>query len=189
MTHDLLAGETVIAVERRHPAILVPAAALSVLGIAILVFLIRLVPVRVGTWPTGGAKAIAITVVCAVLALWFLLRVLEWRVETYTLTSQRMVLSSGVISRLTESIALDRVQDILVRKTLAARLIHAGSMEIDSAGRDGIEVLRLIPHPDRFYTEILQAVQDHQRLRLAQAWPAGVPAAPPAFPSGVQGGV
>ncbi len=188
MTHPLLAGETVIAVERRHAAILVPAGALTALTVAVLVFLIHLVPAQVGSWATGGAKTIAFAAVGAAALLWFLLRFLEWRLETYTLTSQRIVLSSGVLSRLTESIALDRVQDIVVRKTLLNRMVHAGSVEIDSAGRDGIEVLRLIPRPDRFYTEILQAAHDYQRLLVGYPWPAAAPAPPPS-PSGVQGGV
>jgi uncharacterized membrane protein YdbT with pleckstrin-like domain len=188
MSHPLLAGERVIAVERGHPAILVPAAALTALAVAVLVFLVHLAPAQIGGWATGGAKSIAFAAICAAGLLWFLLRFLEWRCETYTLTSQRIVLSRGVISRLTESIDLDRVQDIIVRKTLADRLIRAGSVEIDSAARDGVEVLRLIPRPDRFYTEILQAVQDHRRLSVGYAWPAGE-AMPPATPYGMQGGM
>ena len=73
------------------------------------------------------------------------LRLLRWRFQTYTLTSHRIVLARGVVSRVTESIALDRIQDTVVRRPLADRLIGAGSLEIQSAGRDGTEILGWCP--------------------------------------------
>ena len=57
-----------------------------------------------------------------------------------------------------------------MRRPLADRLIGAGSVEIQSAGRDGTEILRLVPRPDRFYTQILQAIEDYRHLA---AYPAG----------------
>jgi len=121
---------------------------------------------------------------------WFLVRLLRWRLQTYTLTTHRIVLSRGIISRVTESIALDRIQDIVVRRPLAERLIRSGVVEIDSAGRDGIEVLRMIPHPNRFYTEVLQAVEEYRRLSMGLPPSTGVaPAAAfPPPPPPVRGG-
>ena len=75
-----------------------------------------------------------------------------------------------------------------MRRPLADRLIGAGSVEIQSAGRDGTEILRLVPHPDRFYTQILQAIEDYRHLVAYPAGeteptaygPAAAPAPPPA---------
>lgn len=186
MPLQLLSGETVVATERQHPAVLVPAAVVAILCIGAPAVLIHLIPGRVGSFDTATVKLIATLAIAVVAVLWFLLRVLRWRFTTYTLTSHRIVLSSGVISRITESINLDRVQDIVVRKPIAQRMIHAGSVEIDAAGRDGVEVLRLIPRPDRFYTEILQAVENHRQLSAGYPLAAGgpppgsYPTAPPA---------
>jgi len=181
MAPHLLAGENVVATERQHVAVLVPAALVAIVCLGVPLVLIQLIPGTVGGHNVSGAKAIADAVVAVVVAGWFLYRVLRWRLQTYTLTTHRIVLSRGVVSRVSESIGLDRIQDTVVRKPLADRLIGAGSVEIQSAGRDGTEVLRLVPRPERFYTQILQATEDYRRL--AMAYPAAE-AGPPAYPQG-----
>jgi uncharacterized membrane protein YdbT with pleckstrin-like domain len=196
---QLLAGESLIATERQTGASLAPAVIGAALAAGLPIFLLHLVPARVLNHPTGEPVGIATAAVAGLVALWLLVRILGWRLQTYTLTTHRIVLCRGVLSRTTESIGLDRVQDVVVRRPLSARLIRAGSIEIDSAGRDGSEVLRLIPRPQRFYTEILQAVDDHARMRMAYypPPPAGVPELsggpawppPPGAPGASYGGV
>ena len=181
MAPHLLAGETVVATERQHVAVLVPATLVAIVCLGVLLVLIQLIPSTVGGHNVSGAKAIADAVVAVVVVGWFLYRLLRWRLQTYTLTTHRIVLSRGVVSRVSESIGLDRIQDTVVRKPLADRLIGAGSLEIQSAGRDGTEVLRLVPRPERFYTQILQATEDYRRL--AMTYPAGE-TGPPAYPQG-----
>ena len=177
MTPHLLSGETVVATERQHLAVLVPATLLAVICLGVPLVLIQLVPATVSGTNVSGAKAIADAVVAVVVVAWYLLRVLRWRFQTYTLTTHRIVLSRGVVSRVTESIALDRIQDTVVRRPLADRLIGAGSLEIQSAGRDGTEVLRLVPKPDRFYTQILQAIENYRHL--AGTYPVAEPGVVP----------
>src|SRR5487761_1749823 len=178
MAPQLLAGERVLATERQHPAVLVPAAAVTAVCLAAALVLIHLVPSRVLNRDVGGIETIADAVVVVVAAGWVLARLLRWGFQTYTLTTHRIVLSCGVVSRFSESIGLDRVQDTAVRRPLAARLIGAGSVEIQSAGRDGTEVLRLVPHAERFYTDVLQAIEDHRNRGMAMtAAAAGTAAA------------
>ena len=164
MASHLLAGESVLVVERQHVAVLVPAALVTIVCLVVPLVLIQLIPDHVLGHDISTVKAVADAVVAVVVAGWFLLRVLRWRCQTYTLTTHRIVLSRGVISRVTESIALDRIQDTMVRRPLADRLIRSGSVEIQSAGRDGTEILHLVPRPERFYTQILQAIEDYRRL-------------------------
>ena len=65
-----------------------------------------------------------------------------------------------------------------MRRPLGARLIGCGTLEISSAGRDGVEVLSLIPHAERFSAAVLQAIEDHRHLGAAGA--AALPGARPA---------
>ena len=173
MAPHLLAGESVVATERQHVAVLVPAVLITAVCLAAPLVLIQLVPAHVGGVGVSGAKAIADAVVVVLVVGWFLVRLLRWRFQTYVLTTHRIVLSRGVISRVTESIALDRIQDTVVRRPLADRLIGAGTVEIQSAGRDGTELLRLVPHPNRFYTQILQAIEDYRHLAGTYPGPGG----------------
>jgi uncharacterized membrane protein YdbT with pleckstrin-like domain len=188
MAPHLLSGETVVTTERQHVAVLVPVTLVALICLGVPLVLIQLVPHQVGSTNVSGAKVIADAVVAVVVVAWYLLRVLRWRCQTYTLTTHRIVLARGVVSRVTESIALDRIQDTVVRRPLADRLIGAGSVEIQSAGRDGTEVLRLVPKPDRFYTQILQAIEDYRVIAYPGAAEQGERAAPPA-PQGSAGGV
>jgi uncharacterized membrane protein YdbT with pleckstrin-like domain len=160
----LLSGESVITVERQHVAVLVPAVLVAIVCLGVPLVLIQLVPGSAFGKSTGTVKAVADAVVAVLVVGWFVIRVLRWRCESYTLTTHRIILSKGVISQVSESIGLDRIQDTVVRRPFAERLIGAGSVEIQSAGRDGTEVLRLVPRPDRFYTQILQAIEDYRRL-------------------------
>ncbi len=177
----LLAGESVIASERQHPAVLAPTAVGAAAAVAAPIILIHLVPDRLLGHPTGGPKLIADLVIAAAVAAWFLGRALGWRYRTCTLTTHRIVMASGVLSRVTQSIALDRVQDVVVRRPLGARLIGSGTLEISSAGRDGVEVLSVIPHAERFSAEVLQAIEDHRRRGAGAG--AALPAARPADPA------
>lgn len=188
MALHLLSGESVVTTERQHVLILVPVTLVAVICLGLPLILIQLVPDHVGSTNVSGAKAIADAVVAVVVVAWYLFRVLRWRFQTYTLTSHRMILARGVISRVTESIALDRIQDTVVRRPFADRLIGAGSLEIQSAGRDGTEVLRLVPKPDRFYTQILQAIEDYRVIAYPGAAEQEGRAMPPA-PQGSAGGV
>ncbi|MGD0833894.1 MAG: PH domain-containing protein [Candidatus Dormibacteria bacterium] len=191
MAAHLLEGESEIATEREHVLVLLPIVAAVVVCAAALLFLIQLIPVHVLGHDIAGVRLVVDAVIVVLVVAWLLVRVLRWRFHTYTLTSHRIILSRGVLSRVTESIGLDRVQDTVMRRPLADRLIGAGNIEIESAGRDGVEVLRLIPHADRFYTQILQAIENH---RQGAGYPAaegetGRTAPPPAPHGNGQGGL
>jgi uncharacterized membrane protein YdbT with pleckstrin-like domain len=192
MATHLLEGETEIAVEREHVLVVLP----TVIGVAactvVLLFLLQLIPRHLLGHDIIGARVVVDVVVAVLVAGWLLVRVLRWRLRTYTLTTHRIILSRGVLSRVTESIGLDRVQDTVMRRPLADRLIRAGNIEIESAGRDGVEVLRLIPHADRFYTQILQAIENHRQgagYPVPEAGEAGFPPPPPAPRGNQQGGL
>jgi uncharacterized membrane protein YdbT with pleckstrin-like domain len=159
MATQLMQGEQRIALARQHwlvvaPAFLVLAVALAA-GLAILVAF----PTVVGGHDITGVKRIVALVLMIATALWTLGEFLRWRFVTYLLTDRRIVLERGVISRVTESISLDRVQNTVIKRPLGDRLIGAGNIEIESAGRDGVEELHRVPRAQSFYNEILQAIE------------------------------
>jgi membrane protein YdbS with pleckstrin-like domain len=175
MSPQLLAGETEIVRTRSHWSAIVPA---IVVGAVLLIgglILISLVPSRLLNRSVSGIKEIAVLVLIFAVIVAVGLRLLRWRCATFTLTNRRIVVSSGVVSRVMESISLDRVQDTVIRKPLVDRLIRAGDIEIESAGREGVEVLHRIPHADAFYNEILQAIEAH---RMGGGYPPAEVAAP-----------
>ena len=78
---------------------------------------------------------------------------------------------------------LDRLSDITYKQTLSDRLLRCGDILIESAGREGQEVLVDVPRPTRIQNEISRLVSQRQSGPApAAAWAAPAPFA--ANPSG-----
>lgn len=182
MGPQLLSGEREIATARQHWSIAVPPILGSAVILVVVLVILAVIPSKIGSTGIGTVKLAIAALAAVVLVVHALIRWLQWRYATFTLTDHRIVVTKGVISRVTESIALDRIQDTVVRKPLADRLIHAGDIEIESAGRDGTEVLRRIPRADEFYTQLLQAIETHRVSGMAPPLP------PQGFAQGPQPG-
>lgn len=72
------------------------------------------------------------------------------RLVRYTLTSDKLEIDSGFISRTTTNIPLGRVQDVTVRASIAQRLIGVGDVVVDNAGAEGgTIVMKNIDSPRR----------------------------------------
>lgn len=77
------------------------------------------------------------------------------RLVRYTLTSSRIEIDSGVISRTTRNIPLTRIQDVTVSATVSQRMLGFGNLVIDNASEDfGKVIIRNIDSP-RKYADLL----------------------------------
>jgi uncharacterized membrane protein YdbT with pleckstrin-like domain len=158
MARTLMPDEQVLVVTRQHWSIVAPALVAITIVAAAAVVGIVLLPGRVGGIDVNRVRAIAAIVVVLFAAVVALMRYLRWRYTRYVLTSRRILMERGVLSRDTESIALDRVQNTIIHRPLGDRVIGAGDIEIESAGRDGTERLVRVPRCERFYAAMLQAI-------------------------------
>lgn len=162
MATHLLANEHPILLARQHWSTVAPTAVGGFVAVVLGAVVVGLVPSHVVGVTTDAIRHTALLALIVVVLAGVGWRLLQWRCQAYLLTDHRIVVTSGVIARVTESIALDRVQNTMVRQTLGARLIGCGDLEIESAGRDGVEVLRRIPDPQGFYTAIMEASEAHK---------------------------
>ena len=174
MSTQLMPGERPVSLARQHWSVLGGALLIGLLGIVIALVILIAVPKTVANRDVAGIKAIVVLVLLLLSLGWTGLSVLRWRFKTYLLTDRRVIVEGGVLSRLTESIPLDRIQNTVIRRPLGDRMIGAGNIEIESAGRDGVEVLYRVPKAEQFYTELLQAIDSTR----------SVPGAPPPRPAG-----
>jgi uncharacterized membrane protein YdbT with pleckstrin-like domain len=173
----LLANEREIRLARQHWAVFLPTV-LVLLAVAVITAVILIVlPGSVSGHDIGTVKAVIGLVIGLFVVGAFLLRYLRWRYTTYVLTDKRILLSRGILSRYTESITLDRIQDTAITQSLIGRMFKAGTVEIESAGRDGSEELALIMDPVGFSNTLQAAVEAH---RTGQPMP-GTGAPPPAM--------
>jgi len=149
MASQLLPGE--ILVLKQHPhwivivkSLLVPLLLLVAVAVADLTLLVSndelILPV------TLAGVAIAL--------LWLIVVWIRWRSTVYTLTNQRIKIETGVFSRQSKMIPIDRVQDCTTRQSLLGRMLGYGLVEVDSAGADGPEVLSHLPNPSSFRDQV-----------------------------------
>ena len=99
-------------------------------------------------------KAIGTLAAIALLGLWLIVVWVRWNSRSFTITDRRVILDTGVFSRSSKVIALDRVQDIATNQSLVGRMLGYGRIEIDSAGAAGRELLSALPNPQHFRDEV-----------------------------------
>jgi uncharacterized membrane protein YdbT with pleckstrin-like domain len=155
MPTQLMPGERSIALVRQHWSVL----AGHVLGALVVIIVAIVLDAKIGDKIGSASITTVKTVILLVLVigslLWAGLRILRWRFSTYHLTDRRIVMEGGILSRTAETIPLDRIQNTVIHRPFGDRLIGAGDIEIESAGRDGVEVLHRIPKAETFYNELL----------------------------------
>jgi membrane protein YdbS with pleckstrin-like domain len=102
--------------------------------------------------PAGPQQGLVRMVVLAPAVLLLLLVVLvpllRWRSTHYVITTHRLLVREGVLSRRGRDLALSRITDVSFRQTLWERVIRSGTISIQSGGESGPTVLRRVPDCD-----------------------------------------
>jgi uncharacterized membrane protein YdbT with pleckstrin-like domain len=155
MPTQLMPGERSIALVRQHWSVLAGHVLGAIVVIVVAIVLDVKLPTKVGSTSISTVKNIVALVLIVASVLWAGLRILRWRFATYHLTDRRIIMEGGILSRTAETIPLDRIQNTVIHRPFGDRLIGAGDIEIESAGRDGVEVLHRIPKAEAFYNELL----------------------------------
>ncbi len=117
--------------------------------------------------PSGSAAVTERLVVAAVallvLMLWLMIPVLRWRLTTYELTTKRLRMRAGIVTRQGRDIPLTRINDVSFEQGPLDRLLGCGRLVVESAGEHGQIVLTEIPHVERVQATLFQLVEEEQR--------------------------
>jgi membrane protein YdbS with pleckstrin-like domain len=121
---------------------------------------------------------ILVGIVAIAWAVWLGLKYLQWRMTYFVVTSRRVIYRSGVISKRGVEIPLERINNINFHQRLIDRIIGAGDLDIESAGKDGQSHFDFIRHPDGAPPEIYRQMEARNMpVAMVQQAPAVV--APP----------
>jgi membrane protein YdbS with pleckstrin-like domain len=113
-------------------------------------------------------------------ALWLVSRYLRWVTTRLVVTTSRIIERRGIVARRGREIPLSALTDIGYRQTIFDRIIGAGDVVIESAGRESQESFPDLPNPARIHNVIFTQMQ---LLRSGPAtWP-GAAAGAPSIPS------
>ena len=117
--------------------------------------------------PSGSAAPAARLVVGAVailaLMLWLMVPVLRWRTTMYELTTRRMRVREGIVTRRGRDIPLARISDVSFAKGPLDRLLGSGRLVVESPGEHGQIVLTDIPRVEFVQATLFRLVEDEQR--------------------------
>ena len=145
---------------RPHWKVLIRAVLVAVLVVAVALIAEVIIP-------SGSAASAARLVVGAVailaLMLWLMVPVLRWRTTTYELTTRRMRVREGIVTRRGRDIPLSRITDVSFEQGPLDRLLGSGRLIVESAGEHGQIVLTDIPRVEFVQATLFRLVEDEQR--------------------------
>ena len=150
-------------------------------GIPLAIILILVLSKLEGDGWAQSSLRLLIGVVALAWAVWLGLKYLGWRMTYFVVTSRRVIYCSGVVSKRGVEIPLERINNINFHQRLIDRIIGAGDLDIESAGKDGQSHFDFIRHPDGVQHEIYRRMEARNRP-MAMVQPAAV-AAPATAPS------
>jgi uncharacterized membrane protein YdbT with pleckstrin-like domain len=162
MPHDrsLIEGEESVLILHPHWKTIV--GPIAVLAIVVIVAAAVIAAVPFGSAGTVGRSAVA-GVALLVAAIWSGIPVLRWRTTTYELTTRRLRMRAGILSRSGRDIPLNRVNDVSFSHGPIDRMLGCGKLVVESAGEHGQLVLTEIPQVERVQSTLYQLVEDEQQ--------------------------
>ncbi|MBV8981250.1 MAG: PH domain-containing protein [Acidimicrobiia bacterium] len=152
-------GEVVVLDLRPHWWVLARSTALLVLSLAVAVTVSIVVP-GVAHDPVLIASLILVLVVL----VRFIRRYARWGTTNMVLTTERLVVRTGVFVKRGREIPLERINDITYRQRLFERMIGAGDLFVESGGERGQQVLRMVPRPVRVQQAIHRQVMQSRAV-------------------------
>ena len=154
---DLLPGERILVSSCRHWVVLLRPIATTILAALVLLVILTVLPLA------GELRLFLMLGVALAGILIINLYYWGWRSNEYVLTDQRVILNQGIISKFSRSITIDRIQDLTTFQGLWGRTWGFGDIELESAGREGAEVLSTVPRPQQLRNAIFAQIEARRR--------------------------
>jgi membrane protein YdbS with pleckstrin-like domain len=140
----LLPREVQVATVRQHPAVLIPASAVALAGLLVAGLLTATV--------VRGLVSALIWIAWAFLLLRLIWKICNWSVDYFVVTTERLLLATGFLTRKVAMMPLSKVQDMSFRRSFPGRLLGYGEFIVESASQDqALRNIEYIPYPEQLY--------------------------------------
>jgi len=106
-------------------------------------------------------------------AIWLLFKFLSWKFTHFVVTSDRLIYRHGVLAKRGVEIPLERIANINFEQGIFERMIGAGDLQIDSAGKEGQSYFSNIRHPDGVQQEIYRQMEGYDKKKAGWSAPQG----------------
>ena len=145
----LLPHERQVITVRFHPAVLIRPV-VEVLGGLAIVIAISMTIAR-----GNNTVILVIWFAWLILVARLLINVFLWLESYFVVTTQRIMLATGIFTRTVNMMPLTKVTDMSFRRSAMGRLLGYGEFVVESAGLD--QALRRVdhlPYPEQLYLEV-----------------------------------
>ena len=117
------------------------------------------------------------------LALWALVRLINWRAVDFVITTDRVIYRSGVFAKHGVEIPLPRVNNVNFSQGILERLLGAGNLMIESGGEEGQSHFTDVREPQHVQRIIHEQIEAYRNRRWddddGRPGPAASPPPPP----------
>ena len=110
----------------------------------------------------GTERLVVLAVAVVLLLIVVVVPVLRWKTTTYELTTGRLRVREGILTRRGRDIPLTRVSDVSFTRGLLDRLVGAGRLVVESPGEHGQIVLTDIPQVERVQAVLFELVEEQR---------------------------
>jgi uncharacterized membrane protein YdbT with pleckstrin-like domain len=142
-------------------------------GIPLFVALVGVFSIS-GDYFTGYAWAAA----AIIWAVWLFLKYLQWQFTYFVVTDDRVISRTGVVARKGVEIPMERISNINFKQNVWERVIGAGDLFIESAGKEGDSQFRNVRHPDGVQQEVYRQMEENAAKSARRPGAPVAPAAP-----------
>jgi uncharacterized membrane protein YdbT with pleckstrin-like domain len=142
----LLPREVQVATVRMHPAVLLPVGSQALLGLLVA-------GVLSATLARGSHLVLAVLwIAWGVLLLRLVWKAINWAVDYFVITTERLLLTTGLLTRKVAMMPLSKVTDMSFRRSFGGRILGYGEIIVESAGQNqAIDRVDFIPYPEQLY--------------------------------------
>jgi uncharacterized membrane protein YdbT with pleckstrin-like domain len=145
----LLPYERTAVTVRFHPAVLIRPVAEVLGGLALAGLLSTTIAHR------NGTVLLVIWLLWLVLVVRLLYKIFEWLDEYFVVTSQRLLMATGLVTKTVNMMPLSKVTDMRFERSAAGRLLGYGKFIVESAGQDqALHTVDHLPYPEQLYLEV-----------------------------------
>ncbi len=99
--------------------------------------------------------------------VWLGFKYVDWIFTYFVVTSQRVIFRTGFIAKHGVEIPLSRINNINFDQGIFNRIIGAGDLQIESAGREGTSTFDNVRHPDAVQQVIYDQMETRQKTEAS----------------------
>ena len=145
----LLPHERRVITVRFHPAVLIKPVALALAGLAVAGLLSTIARLD------NTDILVVIWLAWLILLIRLLYAIYVWLEDYFVVTSQRLLLATGVVRKSVKMMPLAKVTDMSFNRSAMGRLLGYGTFVVESAGQDqALRTIDHLPYPEQLYLEV-----------------------------------